>query len=44
MIKALIVIAVLIALIGYALCVASSTSGRDTHKAYERWKERQRNE
>ena len=41
MIKGLIIIAILIALLDYALLVASSKTGRqEEHEAYERWKER----
>lgn len=36
MIKALIVVAVLIGLLCYSLCVVSSTADRDAHEAYER--------
>ena len=39
MIKALIIIAILIALLDYALLVASSRAeDRETYEAYERWK------
>ena len=39
MIKALIIIAILIALLDYALMVASSQTGRrEEREAYERWK------
>ena len=44
MIKALIIIVLLIGLLDYALIVASSTADKDAHEAYERWKERKRNE
>ena len=42
MIKALIIIAILIGLLDYALIVASSTADKDAHEAYERWKERKK--
>ena len=42
MIKALIIIAILIGLLDYALIVASSTADKDAHKAYMRWKERRK--
>ncbi len=44
MIKALIIIAILIGLLDYALIVASSTADKDAHEAYERWKERRKHE
>ena len=31
-------------LLTYSLCVASSTADKDAHEAYERWKERKKNE
>ena len=43
--KALIILAVLLALLMYGLIVATARTGdRETHEAYERWKERKRNE
>ena len=39
MIKALVIIGILIALLDYALLVASSQTGRrEEYEAYERWK------
>ena len=40
MIKAIVIIAILIGLLDYALLVASSTADKDAHEAYERWKKR----
>lgn len=40
--KALIIIAILIGLLDYALLVASSTADKDAHEAYERWKEKRK--
>ena len=42
MIKAIVIIAILIGLLDYALLVASSTADKDAHEAYERWKERKK--
>ena len=43
--KAILVLIVLLGLLMYALVVATATpSDRDAHEAYERWKERKKNE
>ena len=44
--KLIIVLVVLLGLLTYSLCIASATpSDRETHEAYERWKEeRKKNE
>ena len=42
MIKAIVIIAILIGLLDYALIVASSTADKDAHEAYQRWKERRK--
>ena len=31
-------------LLSFALCKVSSTADKDAHEAYERWKERKRND
>ena len=31
-------------LLSFALCKVSATADRDAHEAYERWKERKKNE
>lgn len=44
MIKAIVIIAILIGLLDYALIVVSSTADKDAHEAYERWKKRKESE
>ena len=41
---AIIALIIFLTLLCYSLCVASSTADRDAHEAYQRWKERKRNE
>lgn len=41
MLKGIVIIAVLLAMLGYALVVATSApADKETHEAYQRWKER----
>ena len=43
--KLIIVLVALLGLLTYSLCIATATpSDRETHEAYERWKERKKNE
>lgn len=45
MIKAMIILMAFVGAIAYALLIASShTEDRETYEAYQRWKERRRNE